>query len=77
VKSKLISLKAYMKDGKIFDGSGQELYFYHVPDFDGTPGARVKKDGVEARRSPVEEIRELEARGFRVVKMFIGRGPAD
>jgi hypothetical protein len=82
LKNKLIELKAYSKDGKVYDAAGKELYFYRMPEWTvawRNWGSNFK-DGLPVPPHPLERaetnIAELEKTCL-VIRMYVGDGPKD
>jgi hypothetical protein len=75
VRVKLIELRAYCKNGVIYDGQGREIRFYRPPP---SPGRRPDDPEVAAaaaatrarrERRAMDEMKEFERRGGTVVWM--------
>jgi hypothetical protein len=68
VRQTLIEVGATLRDGKVVDPAGKELYFYHVEDPWGR-SSRQKEDE-ELRRRIKAELDDLEKSGHRVMLMY-------
>jgi hypothetical protein len=66
VRQALIDLDASLRDGKVVDPQGRELYFYRV----------IDHEGHEEGQPTEQETEALERQGFRVVRMY-GPMPKD
>lgn len=74
---KLQEIGAYLKNGKVFDQNGKELYFYLVNEWTVTRRGLDHSDGSSERRPiPGEEIRALQKQ-YHVIPMYVGQGPRD
>jgi hypothetical protein len=67
VRQKLRELRAYCKDGKLYDEAGKELYFYWVPET-GYPSS------VEAEIEERKHYEDLQKR-YRMIPMFPDHRP--
>jgi hypothetical protein len=67
IREKLLELRAYCKDGKLFDAVGKELYFYHVPEY-GTPPPPGLLEGQGKYRQMLDEH-------YHVIDMYAPIGP--
>ena len=88
MQTKLLEVGAYLSGGKVYDASGKEMYFYHVPEWnvgwrwqnrrmkDGEGGNDDRGERGKRARDLNATIEELE-QTCHVVRMYIGPGPKD
>jgi hypothetical protein len=62
VRQKLRELRAYSRDGKLYDEAGKELHFYHFPEY-GSPPTQEMLDADQ------KHFQDLQKR-YRVILMF-------
>ena len=62
VRQKLRELRAYSRDGKLYDEAGKELYFYHFPEY----GPPPTQEMLDADRERYESLQKR----YRLISMF-------
>jgi hypothetical protein len=66
VKQKLLGLRAYCKDGNLYDGEGKRILFYWVIEVGGPQKANQNQERVKQ----AEEMQQREQQGFTVIRMW-------
>ena len=66
VRQKLIELRAYCKDGVLYDGEGKPIVFFRIIEYGFPPGPKE----METLQRQEEEIRKYTQEGYTVVRMW-------